>query len=92
MLDNNMARRSNRFATETQKCIPRVLLRCMSLSSRVHKNIVAQQCLYGKFMSLQKSKLNVPVFERNYIPANLHSFHMPHIDVALKQENVLYIQ
>jgi len=35
--------------------------------------IVAQQCLCGKFVT-QRCKFYVPVFERNYILTNFHSF------------------
>jgi hypothetical protein len=32
----------------------------------------------------EQCKLYTPVFERNYIPTNLHSFHTLHINAAHK--------
>jgi hypothetical protein len=50
---------------------------------------VAKHCFYGKFMSpATLCKLYIPVLQRNYVPNNLRSFDMLHINVALKQKNV----
>ena len=40
------------------------------------------------FCQRQQCKLHVPIFDRNYIPANWHSFYALHINSALKQNDV----
>lgn len=49
---------------------------------------VAQQCFYGKFMSLATMQITIAVFVKNYTPSNLHPFHMLHIKTAWTQKNV----
>jgi hypothetical protein len=39
----------------------------------------------------QQCKIYVRVFERNYILANLHSFHTLRINAVLKQNNIYFL-
>jgi hypothetical protein len=50
---------------------------------------IAQQGFYGKCHQKQ-CKLYVPMFENN-VTTNVYSFHMLHLNAALKHKNVLLL-
>jgi len=46
---------------------------------------------FKRIRSQKRCKLNLPVFEINYIRTILHSFKMLHIKTALKEKNVRFL-
>jgi hypothetical protein len=61
----------------------------MFLSPFSCKNTMCIPCVFMvNLCHWQQIKFYVPVFEINYIPTNLHYFHVLHINTALKQKKV----
>jgi hypothetical protein len=48
--------------------------------------IVAQQCFYGKVMSLATTQIIHTSFQKKSYSINLHSSHTLHINAALEKE------
>ena len=82
-----MARSRNHFAVQTTfLCVIiylHVTVSYIKLLSLNNKAYMVNLC------SRQQSKLYVPVFEGKCILIHLHSFHSLHINIALKQKEVL---